>query len=82
MFELAQRVLDGAFTVSVNKVAQAVALLVERNHVVAEGAGALPVAVGIDGLAGTGRICCVVSGGNIDGSMLASILQGKIEPLS
>ncbi len=82
MFELAQRVLDGAFTVSVNKVAQAVALLVERNHVVAEGAGALPVAVAIDGLAGTGRICCVVSGGNIDGSLLASILQGKIEPLS
>ena len=82
MFELAQRVLDGAFTVSVDKVAQAVALLVERNRVVAEGAGALPIAAAIDGLAGTGRICCVVSGGNIDGSVLASILQGKIEPLS
>ena len=82
MFELAQNVLAGAFKVSVEKVVQAVALLAERNHVVAEGAGALSVAAAIDGLAGTGPICCVVSGGNIDGSVLASILQGKIQQAS
>ena len=76
MFALASTVLDGGFAVSVDSVARAVALLAERNHVVAEGAGALGVAVAIGGLAGTGRICCVVSGGNIDAGVLASIIAG------
>ncbi len=76
MFTLASAVLDGAFAVSVESVARAVALLAERNHVVAEGAGALGVAAAIGGLAGTGRICCVVSGGNIDAGVLASIIGG------
>ena len=75
MFELAKKVLDGAFAISVKKVAQAVAMLVERNRIVAEGAGALAVAAAFDGVAGSGRICCVVSGGNIDRSVLASLLD-------
>jgi threonine dehydratase len=78
MFELARRLLDGSFTVPIDKVADAVRLLVERNHVVAEGAGALSFAAAIDGLAGSGKICCVVSGGNINGDWLASILQGAV----
>jgi threonine dehydratase len=77
MFELAKRLLVGSIAVPVEKVAEAVRLLVERNHVVAEGAGALPVAAALSGDAGTGRVCCVVSGGNIDTHVLTSILRGE-----
>ena len=81
MLELAQRLLVGSITVPVEKVAEAVRLLVERNHVVAEGAGALPVAAALSGDAGTGRVCCVVSGGNIDTHVLTTILRGEaLEP--
>ncbi|MEA2643296.1 MAG: hypothetical protein QOG08_322 [Chloroflexota bacterium] len=76
MFELAARLLDGSFSVPVESVAEAVRLMVERNRVVAEGAGALPVAAALAGMAGKGRVCCVVSGGNIDNAVLASILEG------
>ncbi len=75
MFDLAQKVLDGAYAVPVDAVKHAIALLMERNHVVAEGAGALGVAAAVGGLAGAGRVCCVVSGGNIDKGVMASILQ-------
>jgi threonine dehydratase len=40
--------------------------LAERNHVIAEGAGACAVAAGLSGRCGTGKVVCVVSGGNID----------------
>jgi threonine dehydratase len=77
MYELASRLLEGSFALPVEAVADAVRLLVERNRVVAEGAGALPVAAALEGRAGAGRVCCVVSGGNIDNAVLASILRGK-----
>jgi threonine dehydratase len=76
MYELASRLLDGSFAPPVDAVAEAIRLLVDRNRVVAEGAGALPVAAALEGRAGRGRVCCVVSGGNIDNALLASILQG------
>jgi threonine dehydratase len=78
MFELAQLLLVGSIAVPVEKVGEAVRLLVERNHVVAEGAGAVPVAAALSGAAGTGRVCCVVSGGNIDTHVLTSILRGEV----
>ena len=51
-------------------------LLAERTRVIAEGAGALGVAAALSGRAGGGKIVCVVSGGNIDFSTLATILSG------
>ncbi len=78
MFELVQRLMVSSIAVPVLKVAEAVRLLVERNHVVAEGAGALPVAAALAGSAGTGRLCCVISGGNIDTNVLTSILRGEV----
>jgi threonine dehydratase len=80
MFDLARRLSVGAIAVPVERVADAVRLLVERNHVVAEGAGALPVAAALSGAAGAGPLCCVVSGGNIDTHVLTSILQGEAPP--
>jgi threonine dehydratase len=78
MWPLAKRLLDGSLVVSLAEVAAAVRLLVERNRVVAEGAGATPVAAALKGLGGTGKVVCIVSGGNIDGTKLARILQGEV----
>jgi len=77
MFALARDLLDGSLVSSLDEVAAAVRLLVERNHVVAEGAGAAPVAAAIKGGAGTGKVVCIVSGGNIDLLTLAVILEGR-----
>ena len=64
--------------VSLAEVAAAVKLLIERNRVVAEGAGAASVAAATTGKAGTGKIVCIVSGGNIDSSKLSKILAGGV----
>jgi len=77
MWELARELVDRSFTASLDEVAGAIRLLVERARVVAEGAGALAPAVALSGRAGTGKIVCVVSGGNIDASRLAAILGGR-----
>jgi len=57
-------------------VKSAVRLLVERARVVAEGAGAVPVAAALAGRGGAGRVVCVVSGGNIDLKTLIELLSG------
>jgi len=78
MWPLAKLVLAGSLVVSLREVADAIKLLVERNRVVAEGAGAVPVAAALAGKAGTGKVVCVVSGGNIDSGKLSTILAGEI----
>ena len=77
MWPLLQEIVDQAFVASLDETAAAVRLLAERASVVAEGAGALAVAAALAGRAGTGRIACVVSGGNIDASTLAAVLSGR-----
>jgi threonine dehydratase len=64
--------------VSLSDIAMAVRLLVERNRTVAEGAGAASVAAAMTGKAGSGKIVCIVSGGNIDSSKLGKILAGEV----
>lgn len=78
MWPLVSRLLDGSFAVALAEIAAAIKLLVERNRVVAEGAGATPVAAALSGQAGAGKIVCVVSGGNIDSFKLAKILKGEL----
>jgi len=70
--------LDGSLVMALADVAAAIRLLVERNHVIAEGAGATPVAAAVAGRAGGGKVVCVVSGGNIDLAKLKSILAGEL----
>ncbi len=77
MWEGARDLVDGGFALSLDETAAAVRLLAERAHVIAEGAGALSVAAAVSGRAGTGRLVCIVSGGNIDPDRLAAILQGQ-----
>jgi threonine dehydratase len=77
MWGLAQELIDGAASVTLDETAAAVRLLAERGRVVAEGAGALSLAAARAGHGGTGRVVCVVSGGNIDSSRLVRILGGE-----
>jgi threonine dehydratase len=74
MWDRARPLVSGAVAVPLDDVASAVRLLATRARVVAEGAGALALAAALAGHGGTGRVVCIVSGGNIDGDLLASIL--------
>jgi len=74
MFERARRLIDGPLVAQVSEVASALRLIADRNRVIAEGAGATPVACALAGRAGAGKVVCVVSGGNIDLAKLAEIL--------
>ena len=78
MWPLVSSLIDGSLVSSLEQVAAAIRLLVERNRVVAEGAGAAPVAAALSGKAGSGKVVCVVSGGNIDPAKLATILEGRV----
>ena len=75
MWPLVSGLLAGSLVSDLETVAEAVRLLAERNRVVAEGAGAAGVAAALAGKAGTGKVVCVVSGGNIDLTKLAAILD-------
>lgn len=78
MWELAQELVDGALVVSRAQIAEALRLIVERNRVVPEGAGATAVAATMAGMAGGGKVACIVSGGNIDIQKLVTILEGRV----
>jgi threonine dehydratase len=78
MWPLVSTLLDGALVMSLAEVAAAIRILATRNRVIAEGAGATPVAAALSGRAGTGKIVCVVSGGNIDAEKLCKILGGEL----
>lgn len=78
MFSLARRLLDGSLVVGLEQAVDAVRILASRNHVIAEGGGAVPVAAALAGMAGRGKVACVVSGGNIDPARLATILEGGV----
>jgi threonine dehydratase len=75
MLARACKLIDGALVGGLAEVAAAVRLLAERNRVIAEGAGACPVACALAGKAGGGKVVCVVSGGNIDLSKLCRVLS-------
>jgi threonine dehydratase len=73
----ARDLIDDAFTVSLDETAAAVRLIAERLRVIAEGAGALATAAALAGKAGTGKVVCIVSGGNIDPQVFGRILAGE-----
>jgi len=77
MWPLVRNLIDGSLVMSLDEVKAALRLLAERNRVIAEGAGATPVAAALSGKAGSGKIACVVSGGNIDLGKLCIILAGN-----
>jgi len=77
MWPLVKTMIDEVITVSLTEVAAAIKTMVEHNHTVAEGAGAVSVAAALSGRYAESKVCAVVSGGNLDSSMLAMILEGR-----
>ena len=78
MWPLASSLLDGALVVSLEEICEAIALLVTRARVVAEGAGGASLAAALCGAAGGGKVVAVVSGGNLDPEALRDILNGRV----
>jgi len=66
MWALARHVLAGSIVVTLEETRRAMKLVAERNHVIAEGAGACAVAAALSGKCGSGKVVAIVSGGNID----------------
>jgi threonine dehydratase len=74
MWDRMQPVVDGAVTVTLDEVRDAMRLTAEKSRTIAEGAGALALAAALTGRAGEGPIVCVVSGGNIDLGKFAELV--------
>jgi threonine dehydratase len=76
-FDIAAGGVDDVVTVSEEELANAILLLLEIEKTVVEGAGAAPLAALVNrtlGLAGA-RVALILSGGNIDVTMLSRIIE-------
>ncbi|MCL6597856.1 MAG: threonine ammonia-lyase [Alicyclobacillus macrosporangiidus] len=81
-YELVKRWLDDVFTVEEEQIARSMVLLLERSKIVAEGAAAAAVAAVAYGKVprGIGDVVVIVSGGNVDVTMLSRIIEhGLVE---
>ena len=68
--------LDEIVHVEDEEIAEAITLLLERAKLVVEGAGAASVAALLSGkVGGTGDVCALLSGGNIDPTLLISVMR-------
>jgi threonine dehydratase len=68
--------LDEIVWVSDEEISEAITLLLERSKLLVEGAGAVGVAALLTGkVAGSGSVCALLSGGNIDPTLLLSVLR-------
>jgi threonine dehydratase len=75
---LVERYVDEVVTVSDDEVAQAMVLLLERSKLVVEGAGAVAVAALMHARVEAppeGHVCAVLSGGNVDASLLSECIR-------
>lgn len=76
-FEMCQKYVDGIVSVSEDEIAAAILALIEQQKLIAEGAGAVSVAaamfnkVDVKGK----KVCCLVSGGNIDVTILSRVIK-------
>lgn len=77
-YDLVKQYVDGIFTVTDDEIALAILTLLEQQKLIAEGAGAVPVAAVLAGkipdMDGK-NICCLVSGGNIDVTILSRVIE-------
>jgi threonine dehydratase len=75
---LVERYVDDVVTVSDDEVAEAMVLLLERSKLVVEGAGAVAVAALLHSRVeapAEGQVCAVLSGGNVDASLLSECIR-------
>jgi threonine dehydratase len=76
MWPLLSNLLDGSIVVTLDEARRAMRVVAERAHVICEGAAACAVAAALSGRAGHGRTVAIVSGGNIDLSRFAALVDG------
>jgi threonine dehydratase len=75
---LVERYIDGVVTVTDDQVAQAMVMLLERTKLVVEGGGAVGAAALMHGLVeppASGSVCTILSGGNVDASLLYECIR-------
>ncbi len=73
-----QRYVDHLATASEAEIADAMLLLLERKHIVAEGAGAVPLAAFLNGSVGVqsgSNVVLVISGGNIESFQFFRVIR-------
>ncbi|HEY7396711.1 MAG TPA: threonine ammonia-lyase [Gaiellaceae bacterium] len=76
LLRLLDDLLDERIDVSDDEIADAITLLLERAKLVVEGAGAAAVAALLAGKAGgDGGVCALLSGGNIDPTLLIAVMR-------
>jgi threonine dehydratase len=75
MWERMTPVVDAVYDVTLDQVRSAVRIIAEQTRVVAEGAGALPLAAVLAGHVTEGPVVAVVSGGNIDFDVFVDCLR-------
>jgi threonine dehydratase len=67
MWERMKPIVDGCIVVTLNETKNAMRMMAEKARVIAEGAGAMPLAAALTGkIEKKGPIVCIVSGGNVD----------------
>lgn len=77
-FELCRKYVDEIVTVTEDEICAAILALIERHKLIAEGAGAVSVAATMFGKIGDvsdKSVCCIVSGGNIDVTILSRVIN-------
>ncbi len=75
-FDLCQKYVDDMFTVSDDETAVAILDLMEKQKLVSEGAGAVAVAAALSRKVPLkGKTVCLVSGGNIDVTILSRVIN-------
>ena len=75
-FEIVRKYVDEVVTVSEDEIAAAILALIEKQKLIAEGAGAVSVAAAMFGklpIEGK-KVVCIVSGGNIDVNILSRVI--------
>lgn len=80
-FEMCKQYVDDIVTVSDDEISTAILELIEREKIIAEGAGATSVAaVMFDKLPVKGKnVVCLVSGGNIDVTILSRVINRGLQ---
>jgi len=80
-FDLCDKYVDKVMTVTDDEVATAVLSLIENQKLISEGAGAVSVAAALfDKFPIKGKkVCCLVSGGNIDVTILSRVIDRGLQ---
>lgn len=76
-FEIVQQYVDDIVSVTEDEICAAILALIEQHKLIAEGAGAVSVAAAMFNkvdIAGK-NVCCIVSGGNIDVTILSRVIN-------